>query len=197
MDRMVGPGKTPARASRAHADEQAAIRKWAAMGCDGTASMAQVDDAEPIAVRVREHDKICVVRIAVPLDGLGAQLDESCRFGFLLGGVSDMQVEMQSRVVLQRTLAALQGDEGPICAGGRAEYCRPPPETISPHGVTQGGAPELRTSWDIRDTEHDHAKGEHLIILASRAVPRTIGQTLPAGRCDQSAAAARIAGSVR
>ena len=158
--------------------------------------MAQVDDAEPIAVRVRQHDEVGVLRVAVPLDGLGAQPDKPRRFGLLLGGVGDMQVEMQARMVLERGLAALLGDHRTVGPVGRGEHGRPPPEPISSHGITQCGAPELRASGDVRDTEHNNTEGEHLIILASPVVPRTVRQR-PAGVCDQSAAAARIAGSVR
>lgn len=47
--------------------------------------MAEVDDAEAIAVRVREHDEVRVVGLAVPVDSFCPDGHEALRLGCLLG----------------------------------------------------------------------------------------------------------------
>jgi hypothetical protein len=49
--------------------------------------MAEVDDAEPVAVRVGEHDEIRVVRIAVPVDPLRTYRHETIHLGGPLGSI--------------------------------------------------------------------------------------------------------------
>ena len=70
-------------------------------------SVAQVHDAETVAVGIFENDEVGVVRVAVPVDRPGPQGDQPSGFGFLLSDVGDVEVEMQARAGLRCSFAAL------------------------------------------------------------------------------------------
>lgn len=61
--------------------------------------MAQVDDAETVALGIFQHDEVRVLRVAVPVHAPGTERHEPSRFGFLLTGIAGMQVEVQARVL--------------------------------------------------------------------------------------------------
>ena len=70
--------------------------------------MAEVDDAEAVALGVGQHDEVRVVGEAVPVDAAAAQRDQAVRLCLLLGRIRDVQVEMVPRVVIRRCLAEPQ-----------------------------------------------------------------------------------------
>ena len=93
--------------------------------------VAEVDDAEPVAVGVGEHDEVRVVGIAVPIDALGAEGQEPLRLGALLGCTVHVKVEVQPGLVLQRCLAALQRDLRPAPpSGGTSTFAHPPNPSV-------------------------------------------------------------------
>ena len=63
--------------------------------------MAQVDDAEPVALGILQHDEVRILRVAVPVDPPGTERHEPGRFGLLLTGIGGMQVQVQARVILR------------------------------------------------------------------------------------------------
>jgi hypothetical protein len=67
-----------------------------------TGSAAGVDDAEPVALGVGEHDEVGVLRIEVPVDALGPEGDQAIDLGRLVRRVTGVQVEVDPRVLLTR-----------------------------------------------------------------------------------------------
>src|ERR1035437_4875253 len=130
--------------------------------------MAEVDDAESIAVRICEHDEVRVLRIAVPVDPFGPKGHKTRHFGRLLSSIGHMQIQVQTRVVLWRRLAALKGDP---CSGavGRREHHRPSPESVLAHFVAERSGPKLRCSPHVSYAQRDHAYIQHELILANPA----------------------------
>ena len=88
--------------------------------------IAQVDDAEPVAFGVFQHDEVRILRVAVPADPSGAERHEPGRFGLLFAGIGDMQVKVQARVILRRRLAELQRDRRSGPSGGASTFTHPP-----------------------------------------------------------------------
>lgn len=76
---------------------------------------AGVDDAEPVAVGVGEHDEVRVLRVQVPLHPLSTQGHQPIHLGGLLGGVVRVQVQVDPRMLLDRCLTQpeRQLDPGP------------------------------------------------------------------------------------
>ena len=72
--------------------------------------MTEVDDAESVAFGIRQHDEVRIVGIAVPVDTPSAQGHQSVGFRRLLGGVGDVQVQVEPRPILGRRLAPLERD---------------------------------------------------------------------------------------
>ena len=104
--------------------------------------MAEVDDAEAVAVGVGEDDEVGVVGVAVPVDPLGAERDESIGLARLLCGVGDVEVEVDAGVRRRWCLAALQGELG-TGAVGRGQHDRPTAEPALHGLVAQRRRPEL------------------------------------------------------
>jgi hypothetical protein len=104
--------------------------------------VAEINDAETIALRVGEHHEIGIVGIAVPIDQLRPDADEASDLRCLLRRRGDVQVQVQTRVVLRRRAAALQGDPGGSAVEWRNEYDRPSAEAIGAHLIAERLAPE-------------------------------------------------------
>ena len=62
-----------------------------ACGDGSVRRVAEVDDAEAIAVGVREHNEVRVVGIAVPVDSFCPDSHEALRLGCLLGRTGYME----------------------------------------------------------------------------------------------------------
>lgn len=71
-----------------------------------------VEDVGAIAVWVREHDEVRAVGIDVPVDSFCPDGHEALRLGCLLGRTENMEVQVQTRVVLRRRHTALQHNLG-------------------------------------------------------------------------------------
>ena len=71
-----------------------------------------------------------------PADPPGAEQHQSGRFGLLLVGIGDMQVNMEARVILRRRLAELERDRrsGPV---RRHEHLGPSAESILAQFIAQ------------------------------------------------------------
>src|SRR5207244_11759045 len=89
--------------------------------------VAQVNDAEPIALRIGEDDEVGVLRISVPLDTLCAERHKAFDLACLLRRRGDVQVEMDPWVLVRWCLAHLQRELGPR-ARSRPRHRRPTTE---------------------------------------------------------------------
>jgi hypothetical protein len=136
--------------------------------------VGEVDDAETVAVRICEHDKVWIVRVTIPADALGSERHEPRCFGRLFGSIGNMQVQVQSRVISRRRLAALERDLGPRAVRIHEDR-RPSTEAVLANRVAQRLAPELRCPRHIADAQRDHPNAQHLRILPHVAsLPPTI-----------------------
>lgn len=133
--------------------------------------MTQVDDAEPVAVRVGQHDEVRVVRVAIPVHPLSSEGHQPGRFRLLLSDVAHVQVQMQARALLRWRLAPLKGDPR-SGAAARHERDRPAAEPVLAYVVTQRRGPELRGPPDVGDAQHDHSHRQHEPIVATAGDPR-------------------------
>ena len=124
-------------------------------------AVAEIDDAEPVAVRIGQNDEVGILREAVPGDGLRAQRQQPVGLRGLLGGTGHVQVEVQPGMLLHRRLTSLQGDHRPGSTSGRSQHRRPATEAVGADPITQGRAPEFRRPRDVTDPEHHHAECEH------------------------------------
>src|SRR5829696_2804929 len=123
--------------------------------------VAEVDDAEAIAVGIRKHDEVRVVGIAVPVDSFSSDGVEPRYLGHLLGSAGYVKIQMQAWVVPRWCLAALPCDLGSGTAIWRSEHRRPSAEAISAHLVAEGLAPEGSRPINVPDTQHNHAYAQH------------------------------------
>lgn len=135
--------------------------------CNSAVLMAQVDDAKPVTVRISQHHEVRVDGIAVPVDPLGAERNQTCNFGCSLCRIRHMQVEMGTRMLTRWRLAELQRNLGPS-ATRRLKHRRPSAKSALAQLVTQRLAPELGGASHVRNTQHDHADSQHAAILPSR-----------------------------
>ena len=126
--------------------------------------VAEVDDAEAVALGVGQHDEVRVVGEAVPVDAAAAQRHQAVRLCLLLGRIGDVQVEMMPRVVIRRCLAELQRDHGPGSAG-RFQHPGPATENTVAHAIAERRAPELLGPCAICNSQHHHAEREHRLSL--------------------------------
>jgi hypothetical protein len=69
--------------------------------------VAEVHDTEPVALGIGEDDEVWIVRVPVPIDPLGTELDETLDLSRLLCCRADVQVEVDPGVLLRRRLALL------------------------------------------------------------------------------------------
>src|ERR1700689_5168612 len=99
--------------------------------------MTQVDNAEPIAFRIFQHDEVRVLRVAVPVDPPGAKRYKPARLSLLLAAAGDMQIKVQARAVPRRCLAQLESDSRSGSAR-RHEHPRPAAESVLAQRVAQG-----------------------------------------------------------
>jgi len=128
--------------------------------------VAQVDDAEEVAVGVGEDDEVRVLRVAVPVDPDGAEGDEAVGLRGLLTTVGDVQVQVRPRVRGRCGLAALQCQQRTRGAGGRGQYDVAATEAPRDELVAQGATPELGPTPDVADPEDNLAEGEHAWMVA-------------------------------
>src|SRR5688572_1924243 len=70
--------------------------------------VAQIDDAEAVALRICEDDEVRVFRVSVPIDTLGAERQEPLDLSGLLHRRGDVQVEVDPRMLLRGRLAPLE-----------------------------------------------------------------------------------------
>src|ERR1022692_4043986 len=133
--------------------------------------VAEVDNAETVAVRGGQHAEVRVVWIAVPVNPLSSQRHQARRLRGLLGRIGHVQVQVQARVFLRRCLATLQRD---LCPGpaGRHEHHRPPAESVFAQLVAQRLAPELRRPPNVADAKSDQSYIQHTPILATAPLSR-------------------------
>jgi NAD(P)-dependent dehydrogenase (short-subunit alcohol dehydrogenase family) len=122
--------------------------------------VAEVDDAEAVALGVGQHDEVRVVRKAVPVDAAGAERHQAVCLCLLLGRVGDVQVEVVPRVIIRRCLAELQRDHDPGSAG-RFQHPGPAAENAAAHAIAERRAPELLGPGAIGNSQHHHAEREH------------------------------------
>ena len=114
---------------------------------------------KPVAFGIGQHDEVRVVGEAILVAPDGAQRDQAVRFRFLFGCAGDVQVEVEARVVLRRSLAELQSDHGPGSAR-RDEYRGPAAESILSHLVAERRTPELDGPLAIGNSQHHHTERE-------------------------------------
>ena len=69
--------------------------------------VAQVHDAEPVALGIGEDDEVRIVRVPVPIDALGAERDETLDLSCLLCCRANVQVKVDPGVLLRRRFALL------------------------------------------------------------------------------------------
>ena len=120
--------------------------------------MAEVDDAEAIAVRV--------VGIAVPLDSFCPDGHKTLRLSCLLGRTGYMEVQMQTRVVLRRRLTAPQRNLGSRAASRWGEHRRPSAETVGTDLIAERLAEaEAVASVGSKGDSYDNAMAEALNSL--------------------------------
>jgi hypothetical protein len=134
-------------------------------------SVAEVDDAEAIAVRVCEHDEVRIVGIAVPLDSFCSDGQEALRLGCLLGRTGYMEVQVQTRVVLRRRLTALQRNLG--SPRRQPVGSAPPPIRRNRRYGSRSRAPRTKTLQldNVPDAQSDHTNAQHGSSLAARIRP--------------------------
>src|SRR3954452_22274366 len=71
------------------------------------AFVLQVDDAEPVPLRVGKDDWVRLFRVQIPVDARGAETDKPLDLRCLIFGV---EVEVDPWVLLQRALAEIERD---------------------------------------------------------------------------------------
>lgn len=130
--------------------------------------MVGVDDAETISVWVCKDDEIGVCRIRVPLHTSSPKPNQTVDLVGLLGCIVNDEVEMNSRVLLNRCVRALYRDSCALAGGWNQdresvvvfwEACR---------FVAENVRPERDCPFDIFDTENDCSKAQHPGSLTQR-----------------------------
>ena len=98
------------------------------IGCLGLSSsqrskpvVIDVDDAEYVAFGICQHDEVRIVGIAVPVNTASAERHRPVDFFRLLSGIGSMEVQMQTRMILQHRLAALQSG-APLASHGSGPW---------------------------------------------------------------------------
>ncbi len=133
-----------------------------------------------VAVSGSEHDEVGVVRIRVPVDAFGAQGNQSRHFGFLIGGVVGIEVEVDSRVFLHGCRTEVEGpcDTGAV---GRLQYRPVVLHLTIARDVAQCPTPVLCSPPHISGPHHDRSDARHPLILADNdgSTSPTTRRTLP------------------
>ena len=92
--------------------------------------MTEVDDAESVAFGIRQHDEVRIVGIAVPVDTPSAQGHQSVGFRRLLGGVGDVQVQVEPRLILGAVSLRWSAIFSPDPDRGTSTVAQPPKPSV-------------------------------------------------------------------
>ncbi len=121
-----------------------------------------VDDAEPVALGIGHNDEVGVLRVHVPIHSACTQGDEPVNLCCLVGGISGVEIQMYSGVLLHRTLTHIEGQAGSLAGYRYENHEVGVGDNLTLRTVVQSFRPEVHGPMKIIDAHHGCSDTQHV-----------------------------------